>query len=145
MCVLPVLSGCLELTKISADDPMKLAAFVTDTVLDPATSHSEEQSNTACMRLFGAKTLFDHLQAPGNEYQSARFQAAMSGSSDLSTAAMPGGFPWESLPKGTKIVDVGGGVGSACRDIMKENPFLRFTVQDLPGVTYQATEVRNLR
>ena len=30
--------------------------------------------------------------------------------------------------KGTKVVDVGGGLGSACEEIMKKNPFLRFTV-----------------
>jgi 16S rRNA G1207 methylase RsmC len=48
---------------------------------------------------------------------------------------------WETLPEGTKIVDVGGGIGTACREIMKKNPLLKFTLQDLPGVTDDAVAV----
>jgi len=85
------------------------------------------------------KSYFDHINAPGNEYLGARFQAAMAhlASSENSTV-VPGGFPWETLPEGTRIVDVGGGVGSACREIMEKNSLLNFTVQDLPTVCDRA-------
>lgn len=122
---------------------MKCSALITDVLLDPATAHSEETSQAPCLRLFKEKSFFEHLHAPGNEYQNARFQAAMGGlsSSDSSSAVVPGGFPWEILPKGTKIVDVGGGTGTACHEIMKKNPFLKFAVQDLPSVVDQAIAV----
>ena len=93
--------------------------------------------------MFKTKSYFDYLYAPGNEYLGVRFQAAMSVVSSDSETVVSGGFPWETLPKGTKVVDVGGGVGSACREIMKKNPLLKFTVQDLPTVAEQATEVSN--
>jgi hypothetical protein len=135
--------GCPGLTKPSADDAMKASAFIIDSLLDPATSHSEEPSDAPCLRLFKAKSYFDYLYAPGNEYLKNKFQAVMGtlGTSENSTV-LPGGFPWETLPKGTKVVDMGGGVGSACREIMNNNPLLKFTVQDLPSVTEEAIAVR---
>ena len=81
------------------------------------------------MGLFKTKRYFDYLRVPGHEYLSARFQAAtayFAASENL--AVVPAGFPWETLPGGTKVVDVGGGLGSPCEEIMKKNPFLRFTV-----------------
>ena len=118
---------------------MKAAAFIADDLLNPAISHSEEPSDASCPRLFKTRSYFDYLYAPGNEYLSARFQAAMAGS--FNSPTVPGGFPWETLPAGAKIVDLGGGVGGACHDIMKKNSLLKFIVQDLPSVTDQAISV----
>ena len=133
--------GHLQLTESRADT-MKTSAFIVDALLDPVTSHSEESSDAPCLRLFKTKSYFDFIYAPGNEYLKARFQAGMGVfASSESETVVPGGFPWETLPKGTKIVDVGGGVGSACREIMEKNPLLKFTVQDLPEVTEQAVTV----
>ena len=135
-------SRYLKLTVFSANDAMKASAFIADALLDPATSHSEEASDAAALRLHKTKNFFDYLYAPGNEYMAAKFHAGMSAfaSSETSTV-VPGGFPWEILPNGTKIVDVGGGVGSACHEIMKKNPLLKFTVQDLPDMVKQAIAV----
>ena len=121
---------------------MKSATFITDVLLDPTTSHSEETSDAPCLRLFKTKSYFDYLYAPGNEYLDARFQAAMGHlASAESSTVVPGGFPWETLPGGTRIVDVGGGIGTACQEIMKKNPLLEFTIQDLPSVSTQAIAV----
>ena len=71
-----------------------------------------------------------------------RFAAAMGHLASLETSTVvPGGYPWETLSEGTKIVDVGGGTGTACQEIMKKNPLLKFTVQDLPSVAEQAVAV----
>jgi hypothetical protein len=135
----------LELTTSSADDSLKGSAFIAEALLDPATSHSEEPSDSPALRLFKKKSYFEYLYAPGNEYLHARLQAAMVGLAAMeSSAVVPGGFPWETLPEGTKIVDVGGGSGSASQEIMKKNPSLKFTVQDLPNVTKTAIAVRFL-
>ena len=134
--------GYHKLTRRSTGDMMKGSAFLADALLDPATSHSEETSDSPCLRFFKAKSYFDYLYAPGNEYQRVRFQVAMRhGAASENSTAIPGGFPWESLSEGTKIVDVGGGVGTACQEIMKKNPLLKFTVQDLPSVIEQTIAV----
>ena len=113
----------LELTRHSTDDSMKGAAFIVDALLDPVTSHSEETSDSPCLRLFKTRSYFDYLYASGNEYKGVRFHAGLGHitSSEGSTVA-PKGFPWETLSEGTRIVDVGGGIGTACQEIMKKNP-----------------------
>jgi len=132
-------TGICSCVEITTDDAMKSSTFIVDALLDPTTSHSDEPSDSPCLRLFKTKSYFDYIYAPGNEYLGARFQAAMGqlGASESSTVA-PGGFPWETLQEGTRVVDVGGGIGSACRRIMEKNPLLKFTIQDLPSVYDQA-------
>ena len=134
--------GRHELMERSTDENMKGAAVLTDALLDPATSLSEETSASPCLRLFKAKSFYDYAYAPGNEYLAVRIQAAMGGvASAESWTVVPGGFPWETLSEGTMVVDVGGGYGTACREIMKKNPLLKFAVQDLPSVTEGAIAV----
>ena len=129
------------LTKRSTDD-IKCAAFVTDALLDPATSLSEDPSASPCLRLFKTKSYFDYIYAPENEGLAIRFQAAMgSAASSESSTVVPGGFPWETLSEGTMVVDVGRGLGTACHEIMKKNPLLKFTIQDLPTVSEEAITV----
>jgi len=132
-------TGLCPLIELTVEDGIKSSAFITEALTDPATSHSEEPSDSPCLRFFKTESYFDYLYAPGNEYMGARFQAAMLhlASSEGSTI-IPEGFPWETLQEGTRIVDVGGGVGSACREIMEKNPLVKFTVQDLPSVCDQA-------
>lgn len=127
------------LVELRADDSMKASTCLTDALVDPKTSHSDELSDSPCLRLYGAKSYFDYLFAPGNEYRGARFHAAMGSLvSSESSAVAPGGFAWETLPKGARVVDVGGGTGSACYEIMKKNPLLKFTIQDLQNAVDQA-------
>jgi len=123
---------------------MKSTAYLADVLLNPATSHSEEEPDCASSRVFKTKSYFEHLYAPGNEHLTARVRAVLERSGpSKSPAVVPGGFPWETLPKGTKVVDVGGGIGVACHKIMKENPFLKFTVQDLPAMNEGAVAYWN--
>lgn len=137
--------SCLKLTTRSADDALKSSAFITDALVDPATSHSEETEDSPCLRLFKTKSYFERLHAPGNEYLSIRFQAAMGHlAAAESSTVFTGGFPWETLSEGTRVVDVGGGIGTACQEIMKTNPLLKFTIQDLPGAADQAVAVSTL-
>jgi tRNA1(Val) A37 N6-methylase TrmN6 len=41
-------------------------------------------------------------------------------------------FPWNLLPQGTTVCDVGGGVGGVCIKLAKRYPKLHFVLQDLP-------------
>ncbi|KAK3713684.1 hypothetical protein LTR37_008378 [Vermiconidia calcicola] len=42
------------------------------------------------------------------------------------------GFDWASLPRGAKVVDVGGSHGQLAVQVAKRHPHLNFVVQDLP-------------
>ena len=99
--------------KLSSDDARKASAFAKDALLDLATSHSEESSGVPCFPLFKTKSYFEYVCGPGNEYLPARFGAAMNTFATAeSETVVPGGFLLESLPEGTNVVDVGGGIGS---------------------------------
>jgi ubiquinone/menaquinone biosynthesis C-methylase UbiE len=41
-------------------------------------------------------------------------------------------FPWDILPEGTIVCDVGGGVGNISLKLAKRYPTLRLVLQDLP-------------
>jgi ubiquinone/menaquinone biosynthesis C-methylase UbiE len=52
----------------------------------------------------------------------------------------PVGFPWETLSAGSKIVDVGGGIGAHTLPVAKKFPSFKYIIQDL--VVDQTEEVR---
>lgn len=50
-------------------------------------------------------------------------------------------YPWQSLPSGTTICDVGGGNGHAMLNLLKAFPHLRAVVQDLKAAVEDGQEV----
>ena len=48
---------------------------------------------------------------------------------------------WESIPGGSLVVDVGGGVGKQSLTLATHQPQLRFVVQDRESVVGNAIEV----
>ncbi|KII94521.1 hypothetical protein PLICRDRAFT_182358 [Plicaturopsis crispa FD-325 SS-3] len=50
-------------------------------------------------------------------------------------------FAWRDLPKGTKVCDIGGGVGGFCMEIARTYPGLDLTLQDLPRVIAPARKI----
>ncbi|KIW81975.1 hypothetical protein Z517_05001 [Fonsecaea pedrosoi CBS 271.37] len=46
-------------------------------------------------------------------------------------------FPWEDLPNGATVVDVGGGIGSFCMQLHAHHAHLNLVVQDKPHVIQQ--------
>lgn len=51
------------------------------------------------------------------------------------------GFRWQDLLEGSKVVDVGGGVGDSSMLILQANPNLNIVVQDRPSVVSDAQVV----
>jgi hypothetical protein len=41
-------------------------------------------------------------------------------------------FPWNALPHGATVCDVGGGIGNICIKLAKRYPTLHLVLQDLP-------------
>lgn len=52
------------------------------------------------------------------------------------------GLDWDKLPKGSTIVDVGGGIGSYMVPLVENFPDLKYVVQDLPESIENAEAVR---
>lgn len=50
-------------------------------------------------------------------------------------------YPWQSLPSGTTICDVGGGNGHAMLNLLKAFPHLRVVIQDLKAAVEDGQEV----
>ncbi|KAE9394245.1 S-adenosyl-L-methionine-dependent methyltransferase [Gymnopus androsaceus JB14] len=50
-------------------------------------------------------------------------------------------FEWGKLPKGSKIVDIGGGIGNVFFPVAEQFPELNIVIQDLPGVVGNAKKV----
>lgn len=51
------------------------------------------------------------------------------------------GFDWAALPKGSIVVDVGGGVGNLTMALAKVHKHLRFIVQDRPATVKEGEMV----
>ena len=51
------------------------------------------------------------------------------------------GFSWESLPEGSLVVDVGGGVGAQSLVLATHRPQLRLVVQDRESVMSDGIDV----
>ena len=88
-------------------------------MLDPATGHSEEANETAWSRGHGTKlSLFEWMDIPENVYVLRKFGIAMRAMTNhAEDIAATRGFDWASLPAGSLVVDVGGGVGSFFADM----------------------------
>ncbi|KAJ5456732.1 O-methyltransferase [Penicillium desertorum] len=68
------------------------------------------------------------------------FGLAMVGGGKVSGAALPFDYPWDELPKGATVVDVGGGVGGFDLQLLTSYPHFTCVVQDRAEVIRQAEE-----
>ena len=104
------------------------------------------------------------FELPDNAYRLKRFSVAMEGVQNMGSpgailegkvscsgvnSAMLGrfdlrisGYDWKSLPSGSVVVDVGGGIGSQSLALAKAYDHLKFVVQDRDSVVADAVKVR---
>ncbi|KAJ7161036.1 O-methyltransferase [Mycena filopes] len=134
--------GYAALIGLNTDETFKAAAYIEDVVLDPQKRQDADELDTPLNRAFGTHVdLFSWYELPGNRVRFRRFGMAMDASRRVSpTGWVLQGFNWSSLPDGTLIVDVGGGIGSISLDIAKGNPQLRFVIQDKAAVAQEGEE-----
>ncbi|KIK51637.1 hypothetical protein GYMLUDRAFT_78142 [Collybiopsis luxurians FD-317 M1] len=115
-----------------SDEGMKCGAIMPEHFLDPQSSFSGEPNGTPFNRAYKTDlSLFDWYKKEENEAYLRRFGLAMFGSRKLEPAnSILSGFQWQDLPKGSTVVDVGGGVGSLSLIIAEAVPNLNFVIQD---------------
>ncbi|CAA7266025.1 unnamed protein product [Cyclocybe aegerita] len=133
--------GLTAMTCHHLDEGYKSAAYTWETVSDPNTT--DDTTDSPLSRWTGRKeTVWDFYQRPENLDKYKRFNIGMHGvkalqPSDVCLKA----FDWKSLAKGSVVVDVGGGLGTACLPVAREYPDLQIIVQDLPTVIENAKEL----
>ncbi|KAI5825917.1 S-adenosyl-L-methionine-dependent methyltransferase [Schizophyllum commune Tattone D] len=91
-------------------------------------------------RAFGTNLpLYVWLEQPGNEHRFASFATAMNAREDIQPPdAILQGLDFSTLPAGTKVVDVGAGIGHFSLTIAKKYPDLHYVIQDRAAVVEKA-------
>ncbi|KAH8101294.1 O-methyltransferase [Cristinia sonorae] len=132
--------GFAAVTAAVADDFLKGAAYVREAFSDPVTAASDAPDDGPLQLAIGRKDpLFVWWEAPENEWRLRRFGNAMIAMQW--SAPMEGGFDWASLPKGSVVVDVGGGFGGVVTELAKTHKHLKYICQDRPQVTEQGMKM----
>ncbi|KAM5545250.1 hypothetical protein V8D89_001361 [Ganoderma adspersum] len=99
-------------------------------------THYETPFNLAFNTQLG---LFPWLELPENEGRLVRFGHAMTGTGQRETKnQILQAFPWEDLPQGSVLVDVGGGIGSQSILVAEAHPHIRVVVEDREQVVSTA-------
>ncbi|KAL1745741.1 S-adenosyl-L-methionine-dependent methyltransferase [Schizophyllum fasciatum] len=123
------------------DTLFKGAAFLSEDLADP--EYGKEDIGEKAPVPYAFKTplsLYDWFEQPGNEKRLACFSAAMRAQTvALQTSdVILQGFDFASLPPGSKIVDVAGGIGHVAMSIAKRHPKLHFVIEERPAVLEKA-------
>ncbi|KAJ7175047.1 O-methyltransferase [Mycena crocata] len=129
-------NGLSALVEFISDDTFKASSYLTDTILEP----TAPPGPTPHMRAFRtSENMFQWFENPANKEKLTRFGIAMRGTAaEEPEDTMFNGFKWEELLAGSKIVDVGGGLGAHSLSIAKKYPQLRVVDQDRGPVIEQA-------
>ncbi|KAF9254801.1 S-adenosyl-L-methionine-dependent methyltransferase [Marasmius fiardii PR-910] len=134
-------SGTTAMIEIRSEGP-EYSRLLLETLTHPIMGHSEEPNHTAFQySVQGTGTFWSFIDSPEQHYQRRRFNIAMrawAGSAD--SDGILTAYNWKLLPHRAKVVDVGGGLGSAMIPLLKHFQDLHCIVQDLPTVTCQAKE-----
>ncbi|KAJ7162731.1 O-methyltransferase [Mycena crocata] len=129
-------NGLSALVEFISEDAFKASSYLTDTILDPTATPGP----TPHMRAFRTgENMFQWFENPANKHKLTRFGIGMQGSAaEEPEDTIFRGFKWEELPAGSKIVDVGGGLGASSLLIVKKYPQLRVVNQDRGPVIEQS-------
>lgn len=140
---------------------LKCSVVAWDVLKDPESGLSSELTKTAfCRGLNTDMTYWDFFQHPDNHFRHRRFGYVMQGMAAIQPTDMifKGtkckwfqklwlksdiflAFDWNSLPKDSVVVDVGGGIGIATMPLAQRFPDLNIVIQDLPKVVDEGKKV----
>ncbi|PPQ96694.1 hypothetical protein CVT26_010246 [Gymnopilus dilepis] len=142
--------GIAAFVGLCTDEIQKASAYMTEAYYLSSSQDTREGKDPAqapfCFAFNTLKSrtaFFPWGKFNSNKFRLERFGKAMSGSEGWEApGAILNGFDWHSLPRGSIVVDVGGGIGSTSMllatafssDASKENLGLLFVIQDRPVV-----------
>ncbi|KAG6894493.1 hypothetical protein C0992_005905 [Termitomyces sp. T32_za158] len=108
---------------------------------DPITGRSNEPNHAPFNRAFGVDIpIWLWFEAQEQKYRRRRFAIAMHGIAQMQPSdLLDDVLDWKALPRGSTVVDVGGGIGTSSLAVVKKNDHLKFVVQDLPMICAEAT------
>ncbi|KIK58916.1 hypothetical protein GYMLUDRAFT_170352, partial [Collybiopsis luxurians FD-317 M1] len=136
-------SGKTAMFEIRAEGS-KFSSFLLEGLTNPRMKSSHEPNQTVFQYVMGTEmTFWEYIAQPEMDYMCHRFNIVMKGWDVDPDVTILKALDWCSLNKGAKVVDIGGGVGSAMAPLAREFPHLQIIVQDLPGVIIDATKVWN--
>jgi len=128
-------SGLPALLVLTGDEVMRSSAFITEAYIDPKIAFSTSPSEAPLNLAFAtSEVLFDWYERPENEARRKLFGNAMRGTKISGANTTLSGFDWTSLPDGSTIIDVGGGLGTVSMAIAKHVPGVSLIVQDRASV-----------
>ncbi|KAG7090565.1 hypothetical protein E1B28_009673 [Marasmius oreades] len=135
-------TGVPALVAMNLDESFKAAAYIWEALSEPAKANTDGSltSPSPFTRTFGSGvTLYQYYERPNQTFRASRFSIAMKGI----TAFRPPdndvkAYNWASLPAGSRVVDVGGGIGNVTYSIASKFEGLKFVVQDRPATIEDA-------
>ncbi|KAJ3873201.1 S-adenosyl-L-methionine-dependent methyltransferase [Lentinula edodes] len=133
--------GMAALAGHHLDECFKGAAYAWEALNDPNIIHAKEHIGTPLNKAYNSQTpYFKFIQ--NDDRRRLRFDVSMQGMERLQPPDTTlNAFDWGNLPKGSKVVDVGGGVGSVFFPLAEKFPELKLVIQDLPGVIDNAKKI----
>ncbi|KAJ3821345.1 O-methyltransferase-domain-containing protein [Lentinula raphanica] len=137
-------NGIAALIGHCADEDYKGAGQISDHFMAPETAFEDTPERSPLMVALGYDkgSMWSWFEEPSNEMRLRRFGIAMNGVNSLQPPdAILKGFDWASLPEGSLVVDVGGGIGVSSISIARAFPHLKCIVQDRSKVIEIGTEV----
>ncbi|KAE9392511.1 S-adenosyl-L-methionine-dependent methyltransferase [Gymnopus androsaceus JB14] len=134
--------GLAALVGHHLDECFKGAAYSWEALNDPAMTSAEEHIGTPLNKAYNLQIPYFQFIQSGQAARRLRFDASMQGMERLQPPdATSDAFEWGKLPKGSKIVDVGGGIGNVFFPVAEQFPELNIVIQDLPGVVGNAKKI----
>ncbi|KAJ7812032.1 S-adenosyl-L-methionine-dependent methyltransferase [Mycena olivaceomarginata] len=113
--------GFVALWEYTLDEAAKSSSMLLENMTDPRTAFSDDPILSPHQRVFNHNlSTYDWYELPENDYRRRRFSTGQTGFSTTGNA----------LPKGSVVVDLGGGFGASAKYIAQHAPHLQVIVQD---------------
>jgi hypothetical protein len=121
-----------------ATESLKSAPYIASSIINES---RQQPSRLPFNVAFGTdQTLWEWYEQPDNHFFGSRFATGFEGlSTRFSDETFTCALDWESMEKGSVVVDVGGSVGTVTAALAKKFSHLSYVVQDLPATIQNKT------